>query len=300
MKLAPVAIFAHNEERNIQNAIESVFHAFRDQREFEPVVYVLENGSRDRTATLVREVASRRPSVRLVEISLGDKANAWNRYVFDLAPDAEAHIFMDGDVCMGDGAGPELLRVLSEAPEALAAVALPKGGRHAREYAAGISATPSIWGNLYALKSRAVRMFRDRDARLPVGHIGEDGLIGILVNKDLDPRAAQKPERTIAATRATFDYTPMQDLGKYFRRRVNYSVRFYQFQFLGPRIRAGGIEAMPRHIVDLYEDMDTYRRPLRIGIDLLFDHLAWRRMKRAREARKTAASAPSNGAPGDR
>jgi glycosyltransferase involved in cell wall biosynthesis len=294
MKLAPVAIFAHNEERSIRSAIESVFAAFAGQQEFRPVVYVLENGSKDGTAAAAREVAAGRSDIHVVEIPFGDKADTWNRYVFELAPEAEAHIFMDGDVCMGSGAGPELLRVLASSPDALAAVALPKGGRHARQYAAIIRANPSIWGNLYALKKQAVEMFRKLDARLPVGHIGEDGLIGLLVNKDLDPRAPQKRERTVAATRATFDYTPMQDFWKYFRRRVNYSVRFYQFQFLGPRILAGGIQAMPRHIADLYEDMDTYRRPLRIGPNLLFDHLAWRRMKRAREARKAAVA--GNGA----
>jgi hypothetical protein len=216
--------------------------------------------------------------------------------VFDVAPRADAHIFMDGDVRMGADAGRELLKALANAPEALAAVAMPTGGRHSQEYRRQIIAQPSVWGNLYALKDAALRMFRDLGVRMPVGHIGEDGLVGILVAQDLDPRAAQKPGRTVAAERATFVYAPMrwfspQDLRKYYRRRINYSVRFYQFQFLGPRIKSGGIAAMPRHIVDLYDDMDTYKRPLRGGLNLLFDQLAWWRMKRKRdEHRKRSRS----------
>lgn len=293
MTPAPVAIFAHNEERNIRATIESVLSSFVDQAEFEPVLYVLVNGSTDGTVSIVRELAARNASVRLVEIALGDKSGAWNHYVTEVAPRANAHIFMDGDVTMSRGAGPELLRVLGRAPEALACVALPAGGRHSEKYRREIISRPTVWGNLYALKDAAIQLFRDKGVRLPVGHIGEDGLVGFLVAKDLDPRAAQRPERTVAAERANFIYPPMRwfsphDIRKYFFRRINYSVRFYQFQFLGPRMRSAGIAGMPRHIVDLYGDMDTYKRPIRGGFNLIFDLFAWRRMKRARDRFRSA------------
>ena len=289
MTLAPVAIFAHNEERHIRSAIESALRSFADQDEFEPVFYVLVNGSTDGTASIVRELAERHAAVRLVEIQVGDKSNAWNHYVFNVAPRAPGHVFMDGDVRMGEGSGPELLRVLAQAPNALAAVAMPTGGRNSGAYRRELTARPSVWGNLYALKEASLQMFREKSVRLPVGHIGEDGLIGFLVAKDLDPPGQTVPGRTVAAERAVVHYTPMRwyapwDIRKYFQRRINYSVRFYQFQFLGPRIKAGGVGAMPRHIVELYSAMDTYKRPFRIGPNLLFDHIAWKKMKRAREA----------------
>ena len=289
MTLAPIAIFAHNEERHIRSAVESVLRSFADQQEFEPVLYVLVNGSTDLTATIVRELADRHPEVRLVEIAIGDKSNAWNHYVFHVAPRADGHVFMDGDVRMGAGAGPEILRVLAQAPSAMAAVAMPTGGRNSKAYRRVLTAHPAVWGNLYALKEASLQMFRDKGVRLPVGHIGEDGLIGFLVQKDLDPPGQTVPGRIVAAERATVEYTPMRfyapwDIRKYFLRRISYSARFYQFQFLGPRIKAGGVGAMPRHIVELYSAMDTYKRPLRIGPNLHFDQIAWKRMERARAA----------------
>ena len=289
MTLAPIAVFAHNEERNIRSAIESVLRCFGNQTEFDPVLYVLVNGSTDGTTAIVRELAAQHPAVRLVEIARGDKSDAWNHYVFEVAPRADAHIFMDGDVHMGADAGPELMRVLARSPDALACVAMPTGGRNSTAYQKELIAQPQIWGNLYALKEASLQMFRDKGVRLPVGHIGEDGLIGFLVAKDLDPGGPLRPERTVAAEHATVSYEPMRwlslhDIRKYYGRRVNYSVRFYQFQFLGPRLKAGGVAAMPRHIIDIYGDMDNYKRPIRGGLNLLFDQVAWRKMKRKREA----------------
>jgi hypothetical protein len=62
-------------------------------------------------------------------------------------------------------------------------------------------------------------------------------------------------------------------------------------------LKSGGIAAMPRHIIDLYDDMNTYKRPIRGGLNLFFDQVAWRKMKRAREAfRGSNRQMPSQGA----
>jgi len=289
MRTIPVAMFAYNEERKIRPAVESVLRSFQGQAEFEPLIYVIVNGSSDRTAEIVRDLASQHPSVRLVEISFPDKCNAWNEYVFSIAPRAEAHVFMDGDCLMDVGAGPELVRCLLAAPDAFAAVGMPTGGRMAKQYREGLIANPTVYGNLYALRDEALRMFRDRNVRLPLGTIGDDGLIGFLIARDLDPTAPAKRERVIAAERVAVLYTPMpwyvpHYMYKYYRRRINFSVRFYQFQLLGPRLESRGISALPKRIVEIYEDMDHYKRPLRGGLDLISDPIAWRRMKRMRKA----------------
>jgi glycosyltransferase involved in cell wall biosynthesis len=289
MTLAPIAMFARNEERKIRGAIESVLRCFEKQTEFEPALYVLVHGSTDGTAAIVRELASRHPAVRLIEIARRDKSEAWNHYVFDIAPRADAHIFMDGGVVMGARAGPELLRVLARAPEALACVAMPTGGRNSSLYQKELIARPAIGGNLYALKEASLQMFRDKGGRLPLGQMGEDVLIGFLVAKDLDPSGPLRPERTVAAEQLTVSYEPMRwlslhDIRKYCARRVDQSVRFHQLQLLGPRLKSGGMAAMPRDITEIYGDMDTYKRPVRGGLSLFFDWIAWGRMKRARDA----------------
>ena len=94
--LASIAIFAHNEERTIRRCIDSVLTSsgyFERMR-----VFVLANGCTDRTVDTVRDITNSAPIVRLVDIPLGDKCNAWNIYVHELAPcDTDIFFFMDGD-----------------------------------------------------------------------------------------------------------------------------------------------------------------------------------------------------------
>lgn len=235
---------------------------------------------------MVRKAAARDGRVRLTEIALGDKCGAWNTYVHEIAPPAEAHLFLDGDMRMDPGAGPELYRTLLQAPDARAAIALPVGGRNEASYRKQLLAEPSVWGNLYALRDSVLRQFREQGIRLPLGHIGDDGLIGYLVDRDLDPRAPAIPGRTVAAERATVRYSRLRwfvprDIRLYWRRRVSYSVRHFQFQALGPRIKTHGVEAIPASIVELYGELLERPCPVRPGLNLVSDRVARRRMKRA-------------------
>ena len=61
--------------------------------------YVLANACTDRTEALVRDYAASHANVHLVSIEVGDKANAWNVFVHEVAPSGAAHyFFIDGDV----------------------------------------------------------------------------------------------------------------------------------------------------------------------------------------------------------
>ncbi|MEL7127231.1 MAG: glycosyltransferase, partial [Pseudomonadota bacterium] len=79
-----VAVMAHNEEAGIARALEAIL----SQDGFGPDdrITVLENGSTDRTAEIVEEIAVNHPAVSLRRIGLGDKANAWSVYTFNVSP----------------------------------------------------------------------------------------------------------------------------------------------------------------------------------------------------------------------
>jgi glycosyltransferase involved in cell wall biosynthesis len=298
--IVPVAIFAYNEERKIRTAVESALRSFDGEDGMQPLLYVLVNGSTDQTSSIVRSMALTHSNVHLVEIAFPDKCNAWNHYVYRVAPRAGVHLFMDGDMFMDPGAGPELVRTLTSSRDAVAAVSMPVGGRLAHKYRRGLIENPVIYGNLYAMKENALESFRSKGVRLPLGTIGDDGLIGFLVARDLDPRGSSIPERVIAAERSIVRSDPMPwhslyYIRKYYRRRISVSVRYLQFQLLGPRIKARGLEAMPHHIAEIYEDMSTYRPRLRGGLNSVFDWIAWKRMAsiRRRFASGELAPAPS-------
>ena len=113
-----IAIFAHNEAARLEAALESLPAAASGHA---LDVFVLANGCTDRTADIVRRSANGIPHLSLVEIDLGDKANAWNAFVHDILTPARAgeislFFFMDGNITAGPHALPLLAAALEEIP----------------------------------------------------------------------------------------------------------------------------------------------------------------------------------------
>jgi hypothetical protein len=73
------------------------------------------------TEAIVKEYAERDAAVHPVVIALGDKANAWNVYVHEVAPEAEVHFFIDGDVRIRPASFRRLCQALRTQPHAHAA-----------------------------------------------------------------------------------------------------------------------------------------------------------------------------------
>jgi glycosyltransferase involved in cell wall biosynthesis len=80
-----VMMFAHNEEASIAATLESL-PAAADGHWLD--VFVLVNGCTDRTGAIVDAHARRDSAIHPVTIASVNKANAWNVYVHDLAPEA--------------------------------------------------------------------------------------------------------------------------------------------------------------------------------------------------------------------
>lgn len=296
MEKVSIAVFAHNEEQGIEQSVLSILQSFEGHRgEFDVQVCVLANGCQDRTAEVVGGLERQRREVRLVNLNLGDKCNAWNHYVHELCPVGDFHIFMDGDVTAYLDSGPNLVLKLKECKDALAVTGLPLGGRHSEAYRRLIEEDPTIWGNLYCLRQSLLERMRQHQIRLPIGFIGDDGLLGYLVDTNLDPTEKRVPGRTVVALDALFAYPPLRflswhDIKLYWNRRVRYSIRFYQFKFIGPELEKKGIEGLPKDITESYSTMQHFRRPLRLGSNLIFDRIAWARMARDYERKLREAS----------
>ena len=90
-----IAVFAHNEAPRIAATLRSIEAAAQGMA---VEVVVLANGCQDGTAQVVRGLMAASPHVRVVEIAMADKANAWNTYVHTVATTPTLHVFVDGDV----------------------------------------------------------------------------------------------------------------------------------------------------------------------------------------------------------
>lgn len=272
----PVAVFAHNEEREIISCLESLLKASAHPL----ACYVLANACSDKTEMLVTEYSKSHPNVHLVSIALGDKANAWNVFVHDHAPqDADYYFFIDGDVQAGTLAIDRLAIALDDTPYANGASALPDSGRNIERFKKDMLDSKGLAGNLYALRGTFVARLKSQHIRMPIGLIGEDALIGAMLKWDLSGETRWDDNRIVIANNAVFEFEPMKitrpsNWKKYYRRRVRYSIRGFQNRALGPSIQSGGFTKLPQYATELFKSNSSVLSLRWKGVDTLFDWIA--------------------------
>lgn len=273
-----IGVFAHNEARQIEACLESI----RPQLQPGDVCHVLNNGSTDDTGDVVRAYCARHPFCRLVNIEIGDKANAWNLFVHDIAADADVHVFLDGDCRAKAGALSALRHGFEAEPRALALAAVPDPAISPSFHRLMLSG-PGVAGNLYALSRAFIARVRRLHVRMPVGWIGDDSLVGALVFWDLNPRGEWDKSRLVVMKSAQFEYDPfspwsLNDLRLQYRRKVRYALRHRQNQMLHPLLKKEGLSAIPPTVLDLYRKAGPPPPVQGIGPAAWFDRLARQRI----------------------
>ncbi len=279
----PVAVFAHNEARNIIACLDSLQAAASHPL----ACHVLANACTDRTEALVREYAADHPNVHLVSIALGDKANAWNVFVHEVASrNAAACFFIDGDVRAIPGSLDAMAQALVEHSQANGVSALPQSGRGVAAFQRDMLRDNGVAGNLYGLRGSFVERIRTQAIKMPIGTIGEDALMGAMLKWDLRGDTRWDNSRVVVAREAGFAFDSVspwlpREWKKYFRRRVRYSVRGYQNKMLGQAIQPAGFTALPHHVRELYPCYPDVLRLEWRGLDTLFDWLAIQEIRSA-------------------
>ncbi|MCU6434127.1 glycosyltransferase family 2 protein [Undibacterium sp. Jales W-56] len=274
-----IAIFAHNESQNIMACLHSVKRAISEGDQ----CIVLNNGSTDNTDDLVARFASENSFCTLKNIQLGDKANAWNAFIHDFDVEAGHYYFLDGDCALLPDSLTALEDALNQHPEAHVAAALPADGVGDKDKEM-LLREGGLCGNLYALSGQFVAQLRSSKVRLPVGLIGDDSLIGALAYWDLKPQQNWDMRRIFICERARFTYDPLSvlslhDLRLYYRRKIRYSLRYFQNKMLKAPLKAKGLDGIPSHVNQLYHE---HMGPLALtwrGLNTWFDWLALKRIR---------------------
>ena len=236
-----IAVFAHNEAARIAATLRSIEAATQGMA---VQVVVLANGCQDGTAQVVRTLAADAPHLRVVEIALADKANAWNAYVHGIAAMPSAgpptmHVFVDGDVQVAPGALRALAERLAQVPAAHAVGALPTTGRDRHGWRQRMLRQGTLAGGLYALRGSFVQTLRQRGIRLPQGLIGDDWLVSLWAGRNLQPiaMAVDYSKHVVFALEAGFAFRSLspwrvQDYRTYARRLWRYAQRGVQHEMV--------------------------------------------------------------------
>ncbi len=271
-----IAIFAYNEENTIIDCLEAIRNS-----KFSKLnkCFVLANGCTDKTTEIVRAYKKNNEFIELIELNCADKANAWNYFIHEVPIKAAIYFFHDADTQVFPDALEQLYNCLRRNPNvnAVAAKKKKKG-----------SDTPlvinSLWGGLYALAPHFVERIRERKIKLPIGLIGDDGLVGALACWDLNPGQIWDNNKVIICSPAKFWFYPIQinlnGLKKYYFRLLRYSFRYYQNRMITAFFKKYKSEALPNDVKQLYKLFPELLEVKFRGLNTFFDFLVTKKIRK--------------------
>jgi glycosyltransferase involved in cell wall biosynthesis len=285
-----VTIFAHNEESYITQAIESILSQAESKN-----IYVLVNGSVDKTADLVRQCAR---NIHVHEYAEPGKSRTWNRFFLqDDLPEYDYYIVMDGDAYLAPDTIKSLVETLESNSDAYIAAALPLNGRKKEFYQKEMIKNHGLFGDCYAVRKNFIQRLKSLKIALPEDLIGDDGLLGALAKIDCMneshwndarvvpcvPLSASVPTHKATGITVGFYCHPFEILSvkswvMQYKRMVNYSVRFYQNKIIRYILSEQNATNLPQYLSALYPDFLPKFKP-RTGIYYWLDKYALKKMQ---------------------
>ena len=280
-----VAVFCRNEQASIARCIESIAQASRTKR---AAITLIVNGSTDSSAATAVAAADRCGAVIAVYgIQHGDKANAMNRFFYDLRESAKYYFFVDAYARIGPKALAAMETCLATRPDVVAATGVAINGRTMHRHTAPtLTQGGQLHGQLHALRKDFIDRLVARKIHIPIGLYYGDGLVGSMAMHDLDPRQIPwEPKRIGGSADATYEIPVLspyrvQDLKRQFHRKTrqmrgrleNLAIRAIVYDY--------GYEGLPEYADDMiqaYLARHPLPRPSLFG--RLFQTLALRQIR---------------------
>lgn len=191
-----ITAFAYNEEQNIEATLSSILAAVDSNLD---QLTIMANGCSDNTAAVAERFLSQQAlPYKVISLTLGDKCNTWNTYVYEHLTNSTVQFFIDCDVQFSERAFPLLANKLNESPDKNAVTGLPLSGRNKAKYSELVTRYSCLFGNLYGLKREFLERLTSQNIKLPIGLCWIDAQLTKLVNEDL------RPERDDYQHRVTF------------------------------------------------------------------------------------------------
>ena len=283
-----VAVFCRNEQKSIGRCIESIAQAGSGRR---TLVTLIVNGSTDGSAAAAVEAARNcGANLAVYTIPHGDKANAMNRFYYDLRESADYYFFVDAYVRISPTALTELESCLATRPDITAATGIAANGRTMSLHSAPTLAWGGhLHGQLHALRRDFVDRLVDRGIRVPIGLYYGDGLVGSMAMHDLDPLHIEwKTQRIGGSPGATYEIPMLSpfrvdDLKRQFHRKVRQMRGRLENLAIRGIVYEQGYEGLPAYADDMLLDYLARNAPPRQSpVNRPFQALALRQIRASR------------------
>jgi len=229
-----IVMFAYNEEKQIERSVNSVFDNIDNSLE---QLIVIANGCTDKTVSKLEVLKETHKQLKVVELSIGDKCNAWNEYIHNIASNCDVHFFIDADVQFNKNVFPKLFNKLVSTESAHAIAGLPFSGRNKNYYRSLVTERSCLFGNCYGLKQEFIELVKRSDFRLPKGLCWIDSAITKAVNGDIKYQDTNIPGRVTYDLECGYQFTSLNPFKKddrslYFSRIARYTTGKLQEEYL--------------------------------------------------------------------
>lgn len=283
-----IAVPAVNEAATIERCLLSINRASAGSR---ARIAVLLNGTTDHSLDIIRSIKLENAALSVYRFPAADKANAINRFLYDLRLDARTYVFVDAYAKIG----PEALRAMTAAlganPNALIATGVPTSGRSAEAARAKTLQGGVVNGQLYAMTPEFVNRFVAAGLRLPVQLYRGDGLLGSMAAHDLDAAVTKwDSTRIVGVAEASFEISPLsilkwRDIRRQYRREIRQARGRLENEAIKSIIYADGYAALPGNANDMVVRWLKSHRPEPKSLqERYFIRLALRQLDAARPA----------------
>jgi len=280
-----IAVFAVNEAPTIERCLASIDRAAAGRR---TRIAVLLNGTTDNSLDIIRALRLEHAALSVYLFPAADKANAINRFLYDLRLDAGTYFCTDAYTKVGPGALRAMEAALRANPMALVASAIPTNGRSARTTRENTLKGGVISGQLYALAPDFVSRFVAAGLRLPLQIYRGDPLLGSMAAHKFDAIGTRWDKaRIIGVPDATYEISPLsifkwRDIMRQYRREIRQARGRLENEAIKTIIYRAGYAALPGDANEMIRDWlkshSLKARSLREGH---FMRLARRQLDRA-------------------
>jgi glycosyltransferase involved in cell wall biosynthesis len=231
-----IVMFAYNEEKHIEKSVASVF-ANVDIR-LQSLV-VIANGCTDSTVQILQEIQQKASfsKLKIIDLTIGDKCNAWNEYVHELHDDSNVHFFTDADVEFTDMAFPQMFDTLQNDINARAVAGIPFSGRNKKHYKKMVTEYKCLFGNCYGVKKDFLSLAKEKEFYLPIGLGWIDSAITKALKRDMVDREDPIQERVTFNPNCGYKFKSLSpfrldDIKLYFSRIARYKTGKLQEKYL--------------------------------------------------------------------